>query len=87
MAITKKQTKQKVEDAFISGAPDSSGEPRHVKKGKKVQITLTIALPLLTQVDALANKLGQSRAGIINLAIHQSLEHGVRFDGNTAQEA
>jgi biotin operon repressor len=35
----------------------------------------------LERVDALAADLGQSRAGIINLAIHRVVEHGVQIDG------
>lgn len=87
MAITKKPTKpiqaqsDKAADAFIGGAPDAT--PRLVRKGKKVQITLTIAEPLLARVDALADQLGQSRAAIINLAIVQMLEAGLRLEGSS----
>ncbi len=71
-------------EAFISGAPDSatpSERPKFVKKGKKVQITLTIALPLLERVDDLAGRLSLSRAAVINLAIHQGMERGINVDG------
>jgi hypothetical protein len=37
-------------------------------QGRKVQITLTIAEPLLDRVDELAGQIGQSRAAVINLA-------------------
>lgn len=84
MAITKKPTKPAAADAFISGAPDASAPteeaPRRVRKGKKVQITLTIAEPLLSRVDERAAQLGQSRAAVINLAIVQALESGLRID-------
>ena len=73
MAITKKPTNLTPDattaaaDAFISGAPDSP--PRRVRKGRKVQITLTITEPLLARVDGLAGQLGQSRAAVINLSL------------------
>lgn len=83
MTITRK--KQADVEAFISAAPDASADaprqPRYVRKGKKLQITLTIAQPLLMRVDELAAKLGQSRAAVINLAVSQSLENGIRIDG------
>ena len=53
-----------------------------MKKGKKLQITLTIAQPLLERVDELAAKLGQSRAAVINLAVYQGLESGLSIDGS-----
>lgn len=78
MTITKKPAT--TAEAFINSAPDAA--PRRVRKGNKVQITLTIAEPLLDRVDELAAKLGQSRAALINLAIYQSLENGVRIEGS-----
>jgi len=81
MTITKKPTKTAdtaAEDAFISGAPDA---PHRVRKGRKIQITLTIAEPLLARVDELAAQLGQSRASVINLGIAQILESGFRIEG------
>lgn len=68
-------------DAFISRAPDAPQKPRGVMKGKRQQITLTIPPALLAKVDALAAELGQSRAAVINLAIHRAVEHGLSFDG------
>ena len=56
-------------------------QPHYVRKGKKIQITLTIAQPLLERVDELAGKLSLSRAAVINLAIHQGMEHGISVDG------
>lgn len=89
MAITKKTKKIESEtttsaaDAFIAGAPDATSlgqeSPRRVRKGRKVQITLTITEPLLARVDELAESLGQSRAAVINLAIVQTLESGVQI--------
>jgi len=89
MSITKKPTKTvtpattEAASAFISGAPDAAAapptSPRRVRKGRKVQITLTITEPLLERVDELAGQLGQSRAAVINLAVVQMLERGLRL--------
>lgn len=83
MTITRKPAKPADAAAFISGAPDALAPvdeaPRRVRKGKKVQITLTIAEPLLSRVDERAAELGQSRAAVINLAIVQALESGLRI--------
>ena len=89
MAITRKPSRPaspastEAADAFISGASDAdvdtSQVPRRVRKGRKVQITLTIAEPLLERVDGLAGQLGQSRAAVINLAVVQMLERGLRL--------
>jgi len=71
-------------DAFIAGAPDapaSTPKVRGVKKGNRQQISLTIAPGLLLKVDELAEQLGQSRAAVINLAIHRAVEHGLDIDG------
>ncbi len=88
MAITKKPSTSAAAtaaaDAFISGAPDAAAiappAPRRVRKGNKVQITLTIAESLLEQADELARQLGQSRAAVINLALMQMLQTGLRID-------
>jgi len=66
--------------AFISGAPDAL-KPRGVRKGNRQQITLTITPTLLERVDQLAAELGQSRAAVINLAIHRAVEHGLEIGG------
>ena len=74
-------------DAFISGAPDSAAPvPKvpGVKKGNKQQISLTIAPALLLKVDELAEQLGQTRAAVINLAIHRAVQHGLDIDGLTS---
>jgi ATP-dependent DNA helicase RecQ len=55
--------------------------PRRVRKGRKVQITLTITEPLLDRVDELASQIGQSRAAVINLAVMQMLQSGLRIEG------
>ncbi len=86
MAITKKAEKKQpanaaaAAEAFISAAPDAK-VPRRTRKGKKVQISLTLTESLLGRVDQLAEELGQSRAGIINLAIIHMLDKGLRIDG------
>lgn len=86
MAITKPSKKPVSIDDFIAAAPDAAAvadsvaSPKYVRKGKKLQISLTIAQPLLERVDELAAKLGQSRAAVINLAVFQSLENGLRID-------
>jgi hypothetical protein len=71
MAITK--PKPKTPDEFIDNAPDAPGR-KGVKRGKKEQITLTLAPELLEKVDALAKRMGQSRAAMINLAIFRMIE-------------
>jgi len=42
---------------------------------------LTITPTLLERVDQLAAELGQSRAAVINLAIHRAVEHGLEIGG------
>ena len=99
MAIIKKPTQTVLPDLnvaadlFIAGAPDAvitptpapepDVPPRRVRKGNKVQISLTIAESMLDRVDQLAAEIGQSRAAVINLAILQMLKSGVRIDGAT----
>ena len=78
MAITKKPTQlTATTHTFINGAPDA---PRHVRKGRKIQITFTITEPLLARIDEMANQLGQSRASLINLSLIQMLENGLRIE-------
>jgi hypothetical protein len=78
MGITKKPIKDKI-DKFINQAPDA--KPKRTKKGKKVQISLTISEPLLEAIDEVAEARGQSRAGLINLAISVLLESALRLNG------
>ena len=69
-ASTRKQARPA--EAFIGRAPDA---PRKgVVRGRKAQITLTIAPELLAKVDALASRMGQSRAALINRAIYELAE-------------
>lgn len=74
MAITKPM-KPKTTESFIAGAPDA--QPRGVRRGLKQQITLTIAPDLLAKVDEMAERMGQSRAALINLAIYRTVESGL----------
>lgn len=67
-------------EAFISGAPDAAKEQSARREVKKL-ISLKIAPTLLERVDQLAAELGQSRAAVINLAIHRAVERGLEFDG------
>ena len=80
MTITKakpKTTKQEAAAAdFIAGAPDSGTQTKGVKKGNKQQISLTMTPALLAKVDALAEKMGQSRAAVINMAVYRVVEAG-----------
>ena len=85
MTITRPKPKTPPTDAdsFISAAPDAEpGAPatKGVKKGNKVQISLTITPTLLARVDALATELGQSRAAMINMAIYRAVEHGLTIE-------
>ena len=72
------------EDAFIQGAPDAKTEAakaavyeKGIAKGNKRQITLTISPELLRKVDEVANRTGQARAAIINMAIFNTLEGNI----------
>jgi hypothetical protein len=62
---------QAVEES-IGGAPD--GGRKGVIRGRKEQITLTIAPDLLAKIDGMASKMGQSRAALINRAIYELAE-------------
>jgi hypothetical protein len=85
MAIQRKpKTTPAAEDAFILGAPDAQIETapiaayeKGIAKGNKRQITLTIAPELLRKVDEVANRTGQARAAIINMAIFNALEGNI----------
>ena len=62
-------------DSFIGKAPDAVR--KGVIRGRKEQITLTIAPELLAKVDEMASKMGQSRAALINRAIYELAERTV----------
>ena len=57
----------------LRAAPDAPTR-KGVKKGRKEQITLTLTPELLNKVDGLAQRMGQSRAAMINLAIFRLIE-------------
>lgn len=76
MAITK-PVRPKTPESFISGAPDAAPAKGGVRRGTKQQITLTIAPELLAKVDEMAERMGQSRAALINLAIYRTVEGGL----------
>lgn len=82
MAITKRTLKPTTNaDDFIGSAPDAAAPVAGVRKGNKRQISLTITPELLAKVDQLAAELGQSRAAVINMSIHRTVEHGLVIDG------
>jgi hypothetical protein len=62
-------------DTVIGKAPDAAR--KGVIRGRKEQITLTIAPELLVKVDEIANRMGQSRAALINRAIYELAERVV----------
>jgi len=71
------------QDAFIAGAPDAprSGTApppavydKGIPKGNKRQISLTIAPEILRRIDEIAQRSGQARAAVINMAIYRALE-------------
>lgn len=77
-------TASAAEDAFIQRAPDAKTEAtsaavyeKGIAKGNKRQITLTISPELLRKVDEVANRTGQARAAIINMAIFNALEGNI----------
>lgn len=87
MAIQRKpKTTAAAEDAFIQGAPDAkqaqaaapaAAYEKGIAKGHKRQITLTISPELLRKVDEVAQRTGQARAAIINMAIFNALEGNI----------
>lgn len=55
------------------GRPPGKGIANGVRKGSRLQITLTITPELLSRVDGLADAMGQTRASLINFAIYRLL--------------
>ena len=70
MAITKPA--KRTTEEFIGAAPDAVR--KGVMRGRKEQITLTIAPELLSRLDRMAKRMGQSRAALINLFIYKGVE-------------
>jgi hypothetical protein len=79
MPITRPKPKSRPqeEEAFIAGAPDAPARPSvaGIRRGNKQQISLTIAPELLIRIDQLAQQMGQTRAGLISLAVYRMLEN------------
>ena len=76
-------------DAFINAAPDGAVSPapatpararKRTMKGNKEQISLTISVELVDRLDAMAAKVGQTRAALINMAIYQLLDRGLSLE-------
>ncbi|MCG9027361.1 ribbon-helix-helix domain-containing protein [Laribacter hongkongensis] len=76
-------------DVFINAAPDGtvSRAPatpararKRTMKGNKEQISLTISVELVDRLDAMAAKVGQTRAALINMAIYQLLDRGMTIE-------
>lgn len=65
-------------ETFINAAPDGGTAVKN--RNRKQQISLTISPDMLEKVDKLADKLGQSRASVINLAISQLIERGFTLE-------
>ncbi|TBW33669.1 CopG family transcriptional regulator [Azotobacter chroococcum] len=80
MAIIRKPTpsQEPTAETFIEGAPDGKGAKggRGLKRGKKEQIAVIMAPDLLDQLDATAEKMGQSRSALISLAVFRFLNGG-----------
>jgi hypothetical protein len=84
MAIQRKpKGSNAAQDAFIAGAPDAARSAtapppavydKGIPKGHKRQISLTIAPEILRRVDEIAQRSGQARAAVINMAIYRALE-------------
>ena len=65
---------EKKAESFIAGAPDAQERVAGIAKGNKRQISLTISPDLLRGIDRMARQMGQTRAGLINMAIFQLLK-------------
>ncbi len=63
-------------DAFIEKAP-TVGVRNNVVRGRKEQVTLTIAPGLPAKVDDRASRMGHSRAALINRTIFKLDERAV----------
>lgn len=68
--------------SFINAAPDGKTEEKKgVVKGKKHQITITMAPELIEQIDTAAAENGQSRAAWINMSCINALNYGLQIHG------
>lgn len=76
MAITKPKSRPSA-DTFIAGAPDAEKPKGGVRRGRKQQISLTIAPELLARIDELAAGLSLSRAAVITMALNRAADEGL----------
>jgi hypothetical protein len=82
MSITKPKLSKPTDAVvgFIDKAPDAAAATPVLVAGegkgadRKERISLTVAPSLLKQIDLLATKMGQSRAGLINMAMFRLIE-------------
>lgn len=81
MAIAKKPPVHKADkiDKFIINEASDGKKASRFKKGNKTQITVAIANDLLDQVDAMAERLGISRAALITIALRQFVKSGLNW--------
>ena len=75
MTIATKPPNEDKVKKFIDGAPDGKG-PARFRRGKKVQITLTLDESLLDQADLMAKRMGISRAALVSVALAKVFEKG-----------
>lgn len=66
---------------FLAGAPDSApSEPARersgMKRGHRYQLSVSVTGETLDRLDALGERYGLKRSGMISLAISQMLERG-----------
>lgn len=80
MAITKRPVASKGAEEFIGGAPDAGAvttadKPRKkIMQGTKEQVSVTFPAGKVDAIVRAGNRLGLSRAGVINLAVSKLLE-------------
>jgi hypothetical protein len=75
MSSTTKPT-ARARKLFLAGAQGET-EEWPVKKSPRVQISVTVAADVLRQLDQLAARYGQTRAGLIGLGIARVLRDGL----------
>ena len=67
----------KIKKRTMKHLKPGKAKPKGVRKGNKVQISLTITEELLEKVNRMAKENGQTRAGFINLAISLLVDRGI----------
>ena len=85
MAIVDPPRKKVKEDAakeFLQGAPDAQAKGKtkyaRVRAGKKVQITFALPEQYLEAIEEYAEKVGQSRGFVLNMAVMHFVDEKVR---------